>query len=184
MIDFNQKAKEIYEQNKAVGWWDDPDRCKYQTLQLVSTEISEATEGERKSLMDDHLPHRKMGEVELADALIRILDMGGAYGWEYLHPDSDTISEMKFIFKRMSGSVAGLHLGINMSIAALGVNLVYDAAGEKINELYSVVIYFIEKTAEHMKYDIEQALLEKLEYNKHRADHKRENRAKPGGKSF
>lgn len=59
-------------------------RCIYQTLQLVVTEIAEATEGERKNLMDDHLPHRKMGEVELADALIRLLDMAGRYGWEYL----------------------------------------------------------------------------------------------------
>ena len=48
----NHKALEIYAMNKAVGWWDNPDRCIYETLQLVSTEISEATEGERKNLMD------------------------------------------------------------------------------------------------------------------------------------
>ena len=28
---------------------------------------------------DDHLPHRDMREVELADALIRIFDLAGAY---------------------------------------------------------------------------------------------------------
>ena len=33
-------------------------------------------------------------------------------------------------------------------------------------------------------YDIEGAIKEKLEYNKHRADHKRENRVKEGGKKF
>ncbi|MER3366508.1 HNH endonuclease [Providencia rettgeri] len=33
-------------------------------------------------------------------------------------------------------------------------------------------------------YDIEGAIAEKLEYNKHRADHKRENRTKEGGKQF
>ncbi|XUM19805.1 hypothetical protein ACRAVF_19255 [Bradyrhizobium oligotrophicum S58] len=37
---------------------------------LIVSEIAEAMEGERKSLMDDHLPHRKMVEVELADTLI------------------------------------------------------------------------------------------------------------------
>lgn len=31
-------------------------------------------------------------------------------------------------------------------------------------------------------YQIGDAIMEKLEYNRHRADHKRENRAKDGGK--
>ena len=46
MIDLNKKAKEIHEQNKAVGWWDDPNRCIWTTIQLISTEIAEAAEGE------------------------------------------------------------------------------------------------------------------------------------------
>ena len=49
-------------------------------LCLVHSEISEAMEGARKNLMDDKLPHRKMIEVELADALIRIFDIAGAQG--------------------------------------------------------------------------------------------------------
>ncbi len=48
-------------------------------LCLVHSEISEAMEGHRKNLMDDKLPHRKMLEVELADALIRIFDIAGAH---------------------------------------------------------------------------------------------------------
>lgn len=48
-------------------------------LCLVHSEISEAMEGARKNLMDDKLPHRIMLEVELADAMIRILDIAGAY---------------------------------------------------------------------------------------------------------
>lgn len=47
-------------------------------LCLVHSEISEAMEGYRKNLMDDKLPHRTMFEVELADAVIRILDIAGA----------------------------------------------------------------------------------------------------------
>jgi len=34
-INLNELAARIYEQNKAVGWWDDPNRCILQTLQLV-----------------------------------------------------------------------------------------------------------------------------------------------------
>ena len=37
-------------------------------------------EGHRKNLMDDKLPHRLAIEVELADAVIRIADLGGALG--------------------------------------------------------------------------------------------------------
>lgn len=49
-----------------------------QRLCLIHSEISEAMEGHRKNLMDDKLPHRKMIEVELADAVIRIFDLAGA----------------------------------------------------------------------------------------------------------
>lgn len=46
-------------------------------LMLIVSEVAEGMEGHRKDLMDDKLPHRKMLEVELADALIRIFDLAG-----------------------------------------------------------------------------------------------------------
>lgn len=82
-------------------------------LMLIVSELGEAMEGHRKNLMDDHLQHRPMLEVELADAVIRIMDMAGGMG--------------------------------------------YDLAG---------------------------ALVEKLEYNSTRADHKLENREKEHGKKY
>ena len=39
-------------------------------------------EGERRGIMDVHLPNRRMAEVELADALIRIFDYAGAFGYD------------------------------------------------------------------------------------------------------
>lgn len=71
------------------GWWTDlstgePVKITKELvgskLMLVVTEVSEAMEGNRKDKMDDHLPHRKMIEVELADAVIRIGDLAGALG--------------------------------------------------------------------------------------------------------
>lgn len=102
----------IHAQNKQMGWWDNP-REIGTLLCLVHSEVSEAMEGARKNLMDDHLPHRSMLEVELADAVIRILDIAGGYD--------------------------------------------LDLAG---------------------------AIEEKVTYNRIRADHQRENRAKEGGKQF
>lgn len=69
-------------------WWHDPKtgerlaRNKGELLMLIVSEVAEAMEGERKNLMDDKLPHRKMAEVELADVLIRVFDYAGAYGFD------------------------------------------------------------------------------------------------------
>lgn len=69
-------------------WWYDIqtgerlNRNKGELLMLIVSELAEAMEGERKNLMDDKLPHRKMAEVELADTLIRIFDYAGAFGYD------------------------------------------------------------------------------------------------------
>lgn len=55
------------------GWHKKP-RETGTDLMLITSEISEAMEGDRKDLMDDKLPHHKMFGVELADAVIRICD--------------------------------------------------------------------------------------------------------------
>lgn len=67
-------------------WWHDPhtgdrvERNVGELLMLMVSELAEAMEGHRKNLMDTHLPHRKMFEVELADCLIRICDTAGQLG--------------------------------------------------------------------------------------------------------
>lgn len=72
----------------AAGWWHDLQTgesittnpyCFSNKLCLIHSEVSESMEGDRKGLMDDKLPHRPMREVELADAVIRIFDLAGAY---------------------------------------------------------------------------------------------------------
>ena len=70
--------------SSAAGWWTGTDPSAPGVvptkLCLIHSEVSEAMEGHRKGLMDDHLPHRSMIEVELADAVIRIADLAGALG--------------------------------------------------------------------------------------------------------
>lgn len=72
----------------AGGWWSDletgerKERNKGELLCLIHSEVSEAMEGERKDLMDTHLQHRKMAEVELADMLVRGGDYAGGFGYD------------------------------------------------------------------------------------------------------
>lgn len=85
-MNLNELAKKVHESNSQ--WWYDIhtgerlNRNKGELLCLIHSEISEAMEGERKNLMDDKLPHRKMAEVELVDAIIRILDYAGGFGYD------------------------------------------------------------------------------------------------------
>lgn len=121
---------EIHFGNVKAGWWTDlstgqdlAEECRNGTrfgkalvaekIALIHSEVSEGMEGARKGLQDDKLPHRPMLEVEMADAIIRILDLGGA-----------------------------------------------------------------------LQLDIAGAIVEKLEFNKSREDHKVENRVKEGGKAY
>ena len=86
----NDMSSHIHLINVKAGWWTDKDLgevkespalLKYfigAKLGLVHSEVSEAMEGYRKGLMDDHLKDRRMVEVELADTFIRIFDLAGA----------------------------------------------------------------------------------------------------------
>lgn len=115
----NYLVDQCFQASYKAGWHTDlttgklKDRNRAEMLMLMVSEISEAMEGERKGLMDTHLPHRPMPEVELADLLIRLCDYAGRWG-----------------------------------------------------------------------YDLGGAVVEKMQYNSNREDHKPENRVKEGGKKF
>lgn len=82
----NELASRVHQDNVNAGWWTDlktgesilTTRNVPEMLMLIVSEIAEAMEGHRKGLMDDKLPHRPMMQTELADAVIRILDLAGS----------------------------------------------------------------------------------------------------------
>jgi len=85
-MNLNDYASEVHKANQK--WWKDlvtgePLKRNFgELIALVHSELSEALEGHRKNLMDDKLPTRLMVEVELADTVIRILDICAAYEFD------------------------------------------------------------------------------------------------------
>lgn len=81
--DWDTLSEAIHQDCINAGWWKPyPNKIdRFETaMMLAISELSEALEGHRKDLMDDHLPHRKMFEAELADTAIRLLDSADAWG--------------------------------------------------------------------------------------------------------
>ena len=83
-------ANKIHADNVAAGWWTDPKtgestlhtRNVPEMLCLIHSEISEALEALRYgNPPDDKVPEFTGVETELADAVIRIMDLAHARGW-------------------------------------------------------------------------------------------------------
>lgn len=178
--ELNALAAEIHAANS--HWWRDLetgerlDRNKGEMLMLVVSELAETMEGERKDLMDSHLPHRKMAEVELADVKIRVLDFAG--GFQY------PLYQRRY--KLRGATKAEQLLEIVHEICSVKTELEFnlDPDGENIGDILSDVLAATDEYARLHGYDVDGAMAEKRAYNATRHDHSREARLAANGKKF
>lgn len=98
---FKEMQKDVHDTANSKGWWEgrysilgmaathNPASLEFarvnnqlSLLMLVNTEIAEAAEGLRHgNPPDDKIPEFSAAEAELADAVIRIMDMAEAFNW-------------------------------------------------------------------------------------------------------
>lgn len=179
----NALAKEFHAANQK--WWHDPatgekiDRDVGEMFALMHSELSECLEGFRKSKMDDHLPHRKAEEVELADFMIRLFDFAGAYE---LDLDSHFI-QRDYPFSCKADCINQLHNTLslassNMLISDLRISK--NSCSASLTTCIGRVIFFCNRH----DLDIWGAIDEKAAYNRIRADHTNAARLAVGGKKF
>jgi hypothetical protein len=171
-------ALEVHAENVSAGWWDDPNRDLDLVIMLILSELSEALEGERKNLNDDKLPHLPMFSVELADAVIRALDLLGYY----------LISNPKPDWKPQNIRLNPPSLSVNYrSSSLLGPikMLLSDSEGMlPIDKVYNFIMLLI-GLSNQWDIPLFSVIEQKRAFNRIRLDHKRETRqSDPNGKKF
>ena len=78
---FKRIQAQVHQNAVAHGWWDES-REDGTLIALIMSEAAEALEALRKGNgPDEHCPQFSGAEVELADVVIRIMDMAEARGW-------------------------------------------------------------------------------------------------------
>jgi NTP pyrophosphatase (non-canonical NTP hydrolase) len=79
---FNSLANHIHDWSRRKGFWEDgADRNDGEMIALIHSELSEALEAVRAgNPADDKIPEFNGYEAELADAIIRIMDLASARG--------------------------------------------------------------------------------------------------------
>lgn len=82
---WNQLAAYIHQINVSKGFWPDgiASRNVGEALCLIHSELTEAYEASFTDDMDDKLVEWPAVWVEIADAIIRVLDLGGAHGVDF-----------------------------------------------------------------------------------------------------
>jgi len=115
-----------------------------------------------------------MAEVELADTCIRIYDILGYYQHPIEWPTTTIYDEAVNL-----QYYCELHLRVSEAMEHFRKGRTEDGCRRLV-----MTLYMLWRLAAKWQSPLEEILEAKREYNRNRADHKPENRAKEGGKAF
>lgn len=86
---FQEMQRHVYNTAKEHGWWEDQNPNKLEKLMLVVSELGEAVEWLRKDkaseVFSDHITSYLGVEEELADVVIRLMDMSEHFTYMLAH---------------------------------------------------------------------------------------------------
>lgn len=184
---------ELYATYLAAGW-NLKQRSVSALTNLLHSEVSEAMEGNRRNLMDNHLEHYKMEVVEVADTTIRALNWMADMG--YTDPQVYSEAEVGEFIKKASGLelsemdfmdyLAELHDCIsNNRKNLMQLQTKPDTWVKPVNSLWLwrvVAVCFV--LADKKGWDLMAVIREKNAYNAIRPDHTLAERAKEHGKGY
>ncbi|TFD96696.1 hypothetical protein E2605_07705 [Dysgonomonas capnocytophagoides] len=181
--DLNTLSKEVFEANKAKGFHD-VEVSNETLLMLVIIELSEAVEADRKgkrALMSDYNEDVSVKQIyfkqafevyikdtvedELADAVIRLLDLAGLRGIEMLDTNNDiSKAEINYSISIMD-SVCSYKSVPDTVFWIVGNIITYD---NNVFLLCNKVITYIESFCQQWNIDLWQHVSLKLKYNQTR----------------
>lgn len=174
---FNELSQAIHAEN--AKWWIDLEtgarlnRNKGELICLMHSELSEAFEG--FDIQDDHLPNRHMFHVELADAIIRLHDYAGGFGYDLELPA--VMDDPPSVDNRMN---------LLRAHAALSNLMEQERKGNREAAEYWLALANrrIRNFAAYKDIPLDTIVEEKRAYNRSRRDHSVEARKAAGGKKW
>ncbi|MFM7012607.1 MAG: hypothetical protein ACKO0Z_25290 [Betaproteobacteria bacterium] len=159
--DWNALARQIHQDNVAKGFWPGGISARNvgELLALVHSELSEAYEAIQSMAFDDKLPEFPAFDVEIADAMIRLLDAGAAYEVDM----NEVVENVPFNpYEGVAHHIAVAHLLVSNALEAHR-----KGRTEDFKSAVSETFHYLVNTCFHYNSDFE-VIDAKLAYNRSR----------------